>query len=33
MVGRIRAMRVQPWDGGAATLEATLVDDTGGIIA
>ncbi len=30
--GRIRAIRVQPWDGGAATLEATLVDETGGIV-
>jgi len=31
VVGRVRALRVQPWDGGVATLEATLVDDTGGI--
>jgi len=29
--GRIRALRIQPWEGGVATLEATLVDDTGGI--
>jgi len=32
VVGRVRALRVQPWDGGTATLEATLVDDTGGIV-
>jgi hypothetical protein len=32
VVGRIRALRVQPWEGGATTLEATLVDDTGGIV-
>ena len=32
VVGRIRAIRVQPWEGGATTLEATLVDDTGGIV-
>ena len=31
--GRIRAMRVQPWEGGVATLEVTVVDDTGGIVA
>jgi RecG-like helicase len=31
VVGRVRALRVQPWEGGVATLEATLVDDTGGI--
>jgi hypothetical protein len=30
--GRIRALRIQPWEGGVATLEATLVDDTGGIV-
>jgi hypothetical protein len=29
--GRIRALRIQPWEGGVATLEATLVDGTGGI--
>lgn len=29
--GRIRALRVQPWAGGIATLEATLVDATGGL--
>ena len=29
--GRVRALRVQPWEGGIATLEATLVDGTGGI--
>jgi RecG-like helicase len=31
VVGRIRALRVRPWEGGVATLEATVVDDTGGI--
>jgi len=31
VVGRVRALRVQPWEGGVATLECTLVDDTGGI--
>ncbi len=31
VVGRIRAMRVQPWEGGVATLECTLVDPTGGL--
>ena len=31
--GRIRAMRVQPWEGGVATLEVTVVDETGGIVA
>ena len=31
--GRIRAMRVQPWEGGVATLEVTVVDGTGGIVA
>lgn len=30
--GRIRALRVQPWEGGVATLECTLVDDTGGLV-
>lgn len=30
--GRIRALRVQPWVGGVATLECTLVDDTGGLV-
>ena len=29
--GRIKALRVQPWEGGVATLECTLIDDTGGI--
>ena len=29
--GRVRALRVQPWEGGIATLEATLVDGTGGL--
>ena len=29
--GRIRALRIQPWEGGVATLEATLVDGTGGL--
>ncbi len=33
VVGRIRAMRVQPWEGGVATLEVTVVDETGGIVA
>lgn len=28
--GRVRSVKVQPW-GGVATLECTLVDDTGGI--
>ncbi len=31
--GRIRAMRVQPWEGGVATLEITVVDETGGLVA
>ena len=31
--GRIRALRVQPWEGGMATLEVTVVDETGGIVA
>ena len=31
VIGRVRALRVQPWEGGVATLEATLVDETGGI--
>jgi hypothetical protein len=31
VVGRVRSLRVQPWEGALATLEATLVDDTGGI--
>jgi len=31
VVGRVRSLRVQPWEGGVATLEATLIDDTGGI--
>ncbi len=31
VVGRVRALRVQPWEGGVATLECTLVDATGGI--
>jgi hypothetical protein len=30
--GKVRALRVQPWDGGVATLECTLVDDTGGLV-
>ena len=30
--GRVRALRVQPWEGGVATLECTLVDDTGGLV-
>jgi hypothetical protein len=32
VVGRVRSLRVQPWEGGVATLEATLVDDTGGLV-
>lgn len=31
IAGRVRSMRIQPW-GGAATLECTLVDNTGGIV-
>ncbi len=31
VIGRVRALRVQPWEGGVATLECTLVDETGGI--
>jgi hypothetical protein len=30
VAGRVRSLRIQPW-AGVATLEATLVDDTGGI--
>ena len=30
--GRVRSMRVQPW-GGVPTLECTLVDESGGLIA
>jgi len=30
--GKVRALRVQPWEGGVATLECTLVDDTGGLV-
>ena len=29
--GRVRALRVQPWEGGVVTLECTLVDETGGL--
>jgi hypothetical protein len=29
--GQVRSMRVRPWGDGISTLEATLVDDTGGI--
>ena len=29
--GQVRSMRVRPWAEGISTLEATLVDDTGGI--
>jgi hypothetical protein len=29
--GQIRSMRVRPWGDGVSTLEATLVDDTGGV--
>jgi RecG-like helicase len=28
--GRVRSLRIQPW-AGVASLEATMVDDTGGI--
>ncbi|MFI5041609.1 MAG: amino acid permease [Acidimicrobiales bacterium] len=31
VAGRVRSMRVQPWH-GVATLECTLVDDTGGLL-
>ncbi len=30
--GTVRALRVQPWEGGVATLECTLVDETGGLV-
>jgi hypothetical protein len=30
--GKVRSLRVQPWDGGVATLECTLVDETGGLV-
>ncbi len=30
--GKVRALRVQPWEGGVATLECTIVDDTGGLV-
>jgi hypothetical protein len=30
VAGRVRSLRIQPW-AGVATLEATVVDDTGGI--
>ena len=30
--GKVRALRVQPWEGGVATLECTLVDETGGLV-
>ena len=29
--GRVRSMRVRPWAEGVSTLEATLVDDSGGV--
>ena len=29
--GHVRSMRVRPWAEGVSTLEATLVDETGGI--
>jgi hypothetical protein len=29
--GQVRSMRVRPWGEGISTLEATLVDETGGI--
>ena len=31
VAGRVRSMRIQPWS-GAATLECTVVDQTGGIV-
>jgi RecG-like helicase len=31
VAGRVRSMKIQPWS-GAATLECTLMDETGGII-
>jgi DNA/RNA endonuclease YhcR with UshA esterase domain len=31
VTGRVRSVRVQPWEGGVATLECTLVDETGGL--
>jgi hypothetical protein len=30
-IGEVRSMRVRPWAEGVSTLEATLVDETGGI--
>jgi hypothetical protein len=30
--GTVRTLRVQPWEGGVATLECTLVDGTGGLV-
>ena len=30
--GKVRSLRVQPWEGGVATLECTIVDDTGGLV-
>ncbi|MGZ4681872.1 MAG: hypothetical protein ACXWCM_07555 [Acidimicrobiales bacterium] len=30
--GKVRALRVQPWEGGVATLECTIVDDSGGLV-
>ena len=29
--GTVRSMRVRPWAEGVSTLEATLVDETGGV--
>lgn len=29
--GRVRAVRVLPWEGSLATLECTLADETGGV--
>ena len=29
--GHVRSMRVRPWAEGVSTLEATLVDETGGV--
>ena len=31
VAGRVRSMRVQPW-AGVATLECTVVDETGGLV-
>ena len=33
VAGRVRAMRVQPWADGVATLEITVADDTAALVA